>query len=134
MLTAREKGQTRALFIPCVRRGSQRTAIRVFVEEPESGSRLLGPACENEIFVFQGSVLGVPDTEKWKEVRSSGVSTGISYLSAVAFLAAARIERAVACGRPETVQVKMAKLPSDINVRIHEYAMRYITDNRRRWT
>jgi len=133
MLTAREKGQTPGPCSFLAFDGEVRgTAIRVFVEEPESGSRLLGPACENEIFVFQGSVLGVPDTEKWKEVRSSGVSTGISYLSAVAFLAAARIERAAACGRPETVQVKMAKLPSDINVRIHEYAMRYITDNKKK--
>jgi O-phosphoseryl-tRNA synthetase len=74
----------------------------------------------------------VPDTEKWREVRNQGVSTGISYLSAVAFLAASRIERAAACRKPETVQVKMAKLPSDINVRIYEYAMRYITDNKKK--
>jgi O-phosphoseryl-tRNA synthetase len=26
----------------------------------------------------------------------------------------------------------MAKLPSDINVRIREYAMRYITDNKKK--
>jgi O-phosphoseryl-tRNA synthetase len=107
-------------------------SVRVFVEEPESGSRLMGPACGNEIFVFCGSVLGVPDTEKWQEVRTTGVSTGITYLSAVASFAAARLERAAGCGRPETIQVKMAKLPSDINVRIREYAMRFITDNKKK--
>jgi O-phosphoseryl-tRNA synthetase len=106
--------------------------VTVFVEEPETGSRLLGPACGNEIYVYQGSILGVPDTEKWKEVREQGTSTGISYLSAVVALAAARIESGASCGSAVTVQVKMAKLPSDINIRIADYAMRSITDNNRK--
>jgi O-phosphoseryl-tRNA synthetase len=106
--------------------------VTVYVEEPETGSKLLGPACGNEIFVYQGSVLGVPDTEKWKEVREQGVATGITYLSAVAALAAARIESGAQCGEAVTVQAKMAKLPSDINIRIDEYAMRFITDNKKK--
>lgn len=106
--------------------------VRVFVEETETGTKLLGPAARNDIFVHNGSVLGVPDNEKWKEIRTNGVATGITYISAVAALAASRIEKASACGRPETVQVKMAKLPSDINVKIRDYAMRYITDNKKK--
>jgi O-phosphoseryl-tRNA synthetase len=131
--TAREKGQTPG---PCSFLAFEGeiagASLRVFVEESESGSRLLGPACGNEIFVFRGSVLGVPDSEKWLEVRTSGVNTGITYLSAVAALASSRIERAATCGNSATVQVKMAKLPSDINVRISDYAMRYITDNKKK--
>ena len=107
-------------------------AIKVAVEEPESNAKLCGPACANEIFVHEGSVLGVPDVEKWKQVRTEGVSTGISYLSAVAALAAARIEEAARCGKSTTVQVKMAKLPSDINLKIEEFAMRAITDNNKK--
>ncbi len=106
--------------------------VTVYVEEPETGSNLLGPACGNEIFVYQGSVLGVPDTEKWKEVREQGVATGITYLSAVAALAAARVESGAQCGEAVTVQAKMAKLPSDINIRIEEHAMRFITDNKKK--
>ncbi|NYT21974.1 MAG: O-phosphoserine--tRNA ligase, partial [Methanomicrobiales archaeon] len=106
--------------------------VTVFVEEPETGSNLLGPACGNEIVVYQGSVLGIPDNEKWKEVREKGVATGITYLSAVAALAAARIESGARCGEAITIQVKMAKLPSDINIRIDEYAMRFITDNNKK--
>jgi O-phosphoseryl-tRNA synthetase len=105
-----------------------RAAFRVFVEEPESNTKLLGPACFNEIFVHNGSVLGVPDTEKWAEVRKLGVSTGITYLDAAANLAAARIEEAASCGEEAVVQVKMVKLPGDINVKIGEAAMRFITD------
>jgi O-phosphoseryl-tRNA synthetase len=106
--------------------------VTVSVEEPESNTKLCGPACGNEVFVHQGAVLGVPDNEKWAQVRKEGVSTGITYLEAVASLAAARIEEAAACGKPVTVQVKMAKLPSDINLRIADHAMRFITDSKKK--
>ncbi|WP_321505297.1 O-phosphoserine--tRNA ligase [uncultured Methanoregula sp.] len=109
-----------------------RVKISVAVEESESNAKLCGPACANEIFVHDGSVLGVPDAEKWKQVRTEGIPTGISYLSAVSALAAARVEEAAHCGKSTTVQVKMAKLPSDINLKIEEYAMRFITDNKKK--
>jgi O-phosphoseryl-tRNA synthetase len=106
--------------------------VKVVVEETESTAKLCGPACANEIFVHEGSVLGVPDVEKWKLVRTEGVTTGLTYLSAVSALAAARIEEAARCGNGTTVQVKMAKLPSDINLKIDEYAMRFVTDNKKK--
>ena len=106
--------------------------VKVAIEETESNAKLCGPACINEIFVHDGSILGVPDAEKWKQVRTEGVSTGITYLSAVAALAAARIEEAARCGKSTVVQVKMAKLPSDINLKIDEFAMRAVTDNNKK--
>ncbi|MDO9035377.1 MAG: O-phosphoserine--tRNA ligase [Methanoregula sp.] len=106
--------------------------VKVVVEETESNAKLCGPACANEIFVHDGSILGVPDVEKWKQVRTDGVATGISYLSAVAALSAARIEEAARCGKSTTVQVKMGKLPSDINLKIEEFAMRAVTDNKKK--
>jgi O-phosphoseryl-tRNA synthetase len=112
-----------------VLRGSR---VKVAVEEPESNAKLCGPACTNEIFVHDGSILGVPDIEKWKQVRTEGISTGITYLSAVSALAAARIEEAARCGKSTLVQVKMAKLPSDINIKIDEFAMRAVTDKNKK--
>ena len=106
--------------------------VKVVIEEPESNAKLCGPACANEIFVHDGSILGVPDAEKWKQVRTEGISTGITYLSAVAALAAARIEEAARCKKSTVVQVKIAKLPSDINLKIDEFAMRAITDNNKK--
>ena len=106
--------------------------IHVFVEEPESNTKLCGPACFNEVFVHRGAILGVPDNEKWKDVRTEGSPTGIVYVDAVAALASARIEEAARCGEGITVQVKMARLPSDINLRIEEYAMRSITDQKKK--
>lgn len=63
-----------------------------------------------------------------KRSRTEGITTGITYLSAVASLAAARIEEAARCGKATHVQVKMAKLPSDINLKIDDFAMRAVTD------
>ena len=82
--------------------------------------------------MHEGSILGVPDADKWKDVRTQGVPTGISYLGAASAFAAAEIEQAARCGKGTLVQVKMAKHPSDINLRIEEYAMRAITDTKKK--
>ena len=108
------------------------THVKVTVEETEANAKLCGPACANEIFVHEGNILGVPDAEKWKDVRIKGAPTGISYLAAASAFAAAEIEQAARCGKGTLVQVKMAKHPSDINLKIEEYAMRAITDNKKK--
>ncbi|MDD1674224.1 MAG: O-phosphoserine--tRNA ligase [Methanomicrobiales archaeon] len=104
----------------------------VYVEEEESNTKLCGPACFNEVFVQNGAVLGVPDNEKWASVRREGSPTGISYVRAFAWLAAARIEQAALCGCPMKVQVKMARTPADINLAVADYAVRAITDAKKK--
>ena len=74
----------------------------------------------------------MPDAEKWKDIRTKGAPTGISYLAAASAFAAAEIEQAARCGKGTLVQVKMAKHPSDINLKIEGYAMRAITDNKKK--
>jgi O-phosphoseryl-tRNA synthetase len=108
------------------------TAIRVFVEEKEANTKLCGPACFNEIYVYQGSILGVPVTDKWAEVRKNGISTGITYLRAVSLLAAGRIEAQARCARGETIQVKMARTAPDINIAIADHALRSITGEKKK--
>lgn len=106
--------------------------VEICVEEPEENSSLLGPAALNEIFIRNGAVLGVPDNEKFKEVRENGVPTGISFVSAAANLAVSKIEEAARFGDETSVQIKMSKHPSDVNLKIDEYVMRYITDNKKK--
>ncbi|MEM3883231.1 MAG: hypothetical protein QXO23_07625, partial [Candidatus Methanomethyliaceae archaeon] len=86
------------------------------------------PAAFNEIVVYNANVLGVPEKgmEKVKvieEAREKGVRTKIRYVDAIAKAAAAKIERE---GEVE-LRVRMAKLLSDINLRLTEVGMRYIT-------
>lgn len=106
--------------------------VLVYVFEAEENSRLLGPAALNEIFVSEGKVLGIPDTSNFRKVREKGVNAGISYLDAVSGLAAARIEESAISGESGEVHFRMAKIPSDVNVAIEPWAMRYITDNNRK--
>ncbi|HJJ92679.1 MAG TPA: O-phosphoserine--tRNA ligase [Methanocorpusculum sp.] len=106
--------------------------VAISVVESEENSRLLGPAALNEVFVRDGAILGVPNNEQFKDVRTDGVSTGLSFLCAIANLAVARIEEAARFGDNTSVQVKMSKHPSDVNLKIEEYAMRYVTDNKKK--
>lgn len=106
--------------------------LKVIVEEKEENSRLCGPAARNEVFVQDSKILGVPDTKNYAKVRKNGVSAGIGYLEAVANLAAARIEEAALLGESAAVQVKVAKIPSDVNLKVEPWAMRYLTDNNKK--
>ncbi len=106
--------------------------VEISVDEPEENTSLLGPAALNEVYVRNGAVLGVPDTEKFADVKAEGSPAGISFLYSVANLALARIEEAARVGEGTSVQVKMSKHPSDVNLKIEEYVMRYITDNKKK--
>jgi len=105
--------------------------VPVRVVEPEEGTKLIGPAGFNEVYVYDGNVIGVPP-RGWKR-DEEGTSTGINYMDAFAALAASEIEQA-ARGRKRKVRIRVpiVKLLSDINLRIEELAQRYITDNKKR--
>ncbi len=110
--------------------------IRVEIFEPDENSKLLGPAALNTIMVYDGNILGVPPT-KFKglveEARERGISTRITYLRAIAALASSKIEEIVMTSNDSiTIRVKVAKLPSDINIKIDEIGRRYITSKNKK--
>ncbi len=103
-------------------------AVRVKVFEPDPNVKLVGPAAFNELVVYDGNILGIPEegmegVELIRNARSKGIRTGVRYLDAVAKMAAARVERD---GRME-VRTRMAKLPSDINIRVSDVGVRYVS-------
>lgn len=115
--------------------------VRVYVYETDVGTKLLGPAARNYIYVYNGSILGLPESylereaiaKKTKKAREKGVPVGFSYLDAVASLAAAKIEEATHLGRKSVnVRVKMAKHPSDVNVKVGDVARRFITSKKKK--
>ncbi|MEM2128104.1 MAG: O-phosphoserine--tRNA ligase [Candidatus Methanomethylicaceae archaeon] len=102
--------------------------VKVRVYEPDPGVRLVGPAAFNELVVYRANILGIPpqgmeNIELVKAARASGARTGIRYLDAVAKMAAARIERE---GNVD-IRVRMVKLLSDINLKVSEVGLRYIS-------
>ena len=129
--------------------------IEVKAVEREDNTNLLGPACTNEIYIYNGNILGIPQSfrdsskevdvsnisaleEAFKEGKSNdliyaavnnGIPTGISYLDSLSGLAAFKIEEAIASNQDAvTVRSTMAKAASDINLRIDDVAMRYINN------
>lgn len=115
--------------------GGRRVVVKLV--EPEEKTKLIGPAGFNTLYVFDGNLVGVPP-EGWKDddflqrVRREGVNTGITYMGALASLAARRIEEAAGEGRPVKVRVRNVKSPSDINVVVEEVAQRYLTSRQKK--
>ncbi|MCD6264299.1 O-phosphoserine--tRNA ligase [Candidatus Bathyarchaeota archaeon] len=110
--------------------------IRVEVWEEDPGVRLLGPAAFNEVWVLDGSIVGTPPDE---ELRRKGVSTGIRYVDAIAARAARLFEevlnRDISGEEPDTlesVEVRVAKLPSDVNLRIERPVRRFVSSKQKR--
>ncbi len=112
--------------------------VRVFIYESEAGARLLGAAARNQIYVYDGNILGIPsegmgDLELVNQAREKGIAAGISYLEGVASLAASRVEETTKTGRKSVnISVRIAKSPSDVNIKIGEVARRYVTSKRKK--
>ncbi|HML05704.1 MAG TPA: O-phosphoserine--tRNA ligase, partial [Methanobacterium sp.] len=106
--------------------------IVVKVEEPEKGTKLLGPAAWNKVYINQGDIIGVPiknvEDEKALEALENGISTGISYMDGIIADAAYKIEEMIVSGADEvTVRVPISRSLSDINLKLDDVALSYIT-------
>lgn len=106
--------------------------IEVKVLEPEKGTKLLGPAAWNKIYINKGDIIGVPikdvEDEKALEAQEKGIPIGISYMDGISAYAAYKIEEMVVSGKDEvTVRVPISRSISDINLRLDDVALSYIT-------
>lgn len=112
--------------------------VQVRVIETEEDTKLIGPAGFNEIYVYDGNIVGVPP-EGWEEykflkkARDNGINTGITYMDAFAALAASRIEESIRKGEKKVkVRVPIVKSLGDLNLKLGRSARRYITNNKKR--
>jgi O-phosphoseryl-tRNA synthetase len=107
--------------------------VKVSLVEVEEGTRLLGPAALNEVVVYDRSIYGVSGDKGSTNVIERGIPTGITYIQALANLAAQDIEEAAKENRKSVqTKVKGAKLPSDINLRISDVVVRFINSNNKK--
>lgn len=101
--------------------------VKVFVVEEEENTKLCGPAYVNEVVVYNGSIYGIPRTEKWRSYFEEGVVTGIRYIDSFAYLAARKIEEAAMTRESNVVvRVRVVENLSDINMCMHDNLRRYI--------
>jgi len=99
--------------------------LLVCIWETDPNVKLLGPAALNEIWVSDGSVLGMkPDSE------ISGIKTEKTYLTGIAALVAYRAEQLIETqAEREQIRIKIIKGPSDVNIKIDPVVRRFITSN-----
>ncbi len=97
---------------------------KVYVLEPEEGKKLLGPGGMNEIYVYQGNILGVkPEDKKYKEIIENGVKV-CSFLDAISNYFAYNTEK----GKKGILTVKYADTLPSINLKMDKSISRYMTD------
>jgi len=108
--------------------------IRVKVVEPEEGTRLLGPAAWNMIYISDGNIVGVPEKDVSDELSikavENGIPTGISYMDGVTAYASYKIEEMIVSGAPKiSLRTTLSKSLSDVNLKLDKVALNYITGN-----
>ncbi len=108
--------------------------IRVMIVEPEVNTRLLGPAAWNSVYIHEGNIIGVPEKnvedELSKNAVLNGIPTEISYMDGVIAHAAYKIEEMIVSGSNESqFRTTLAKSLSDVNLKLEDVAMNYITSN-----
>ncbi|MBM3309539.1 MAG: hypothetical protein FJY77_04725 [Candidatus Altiarchaeales archaeon] len=106
--------------------------IKVDVVEKEANTFLLGPAALNDVYVYDGSVYGLPkDTSKLKsdvsKVMKKGLKLDFGFIDSISNYFAAEVEKQVKAGQKEgLIQIKMAKTPGEVNISIDDTARRFI--------
>lgn len=107
--------------------------INVKVVEPEEGTKLLGPASWNNVYVYDGNIVGAPEEGKItdeiaKKAFEKGISLNISYMDGVASHAAYKIEEMVLSNNEEVkLRTTISRSISDINLTLDDVALNYIT-------
>ncbi|MBZ9571125.1 O-phosphoserine--tRNA ligase [Methanobrevibacter sp. TMH8] len=133
-------------------------AIVVKALEEENNTKLLGPASTNQIYIYDGNILGIPENientvkkveanpEKYDKNEiigeipedtkivytgvEKGIPTNIRYIDSLAAKTAYKIEEAVISGSDDLIlRNTIARSLSDVNLKLDDIAMKYINDD-----
>lgn len=105
--------------------------LKVWVTEPETDTKLCGPATFNEVVVFENNILGVPRNKKWKKAFENACAcTNIRFIDSFASLVAHTIEQELE--DKSTVRARIIKVPSEINIKLDPIANNYITSKKKK--
>jgi O-phosphoseryl-tRNA synthetase len=113
--------------------------IKITLFEKEEGKKLLGPSILNEIYVFDGNILGVPESydgvkEEYikllKDAKELGVPTNIKYIDSLCFKITSKIEEALITNTKELkIRIPIVRSLSDVNLKIDKLALKQIMGN-----
>jgi len=115
--------------------------VKIWVYNWDEGKPILSLASFNEIYVYEGNIIGVPKevgkgrlTNLAQLAREKGINTNLVYLETIINGFVTRVEKAVKEGENTIIDehFKMAKRPSDIHLFIPDFVNRYITDKNKK--
>lgn len=107
--------------------------IEVKVIEPEEGTKLLGPAAWNQIYIYDGNIVGISpkgdiSDQITLEALDKGIPINITYMDGIAAQAAYQIEELVVSGEERLkFRTTISRYISDINLVLDKIALNYIT-------
>jgi O-phosphoseryl-tRNA synthetase len=114
---------------PCEFIAYEDEKIVVKIIEPEENTKLMGPAFNNFIYVFDGGIYGLSEKslrdKMDEEIVKKGIKTNISYIRALAALAAYGVENN--SSKEIKIQVKNTKSWEDVNVNIPDTVVKFIS-------
>ncbi len=105
---------------PCRAIAYEDNMLKVELVEKEQGTRLLGPAALNKVYVLDGSILAGSEAK--------GTPAGITFVQAIANEIAYRIENE----RIASFKKKIVKSLSNINLKLSSDAMQFIKSNHKK--
>ncbi len=106
--------------------------IKIYIFEKEEDKNLLGPACFNKIFVYNGNIYGLPENSENDAVKN-GIDLGIRYIDGIAYRFARLLEKSILEGKEEVnFRVTIVRNLYDINLKLKEEALKYIMSNGKR--
>jgi len=101
--------------------------IKIYVSEPEEGKKLLGPGGLNEIYVYNGNILGVKsDDKKFEKIIKNGVYV-CSFLDSISNYFAYQIEN----GKKGRLTIRYADTLPSINLKLKNEILKYLLDNKK---
>lgn len=92
----------------------------------------MGPAIENQVYVYDGNIVGVPKkgvkSPLAEKAKKNGINTNISYMDSLAAKVSYKIEELVVSGGDYLkLRTAIARSLSDVNLKLDKVAMKYIT-------
>ncbi len=113
--------------------------INITLFEKEDGKKLLGPSILNEIYVYDGNIIGVPDSfegvkedyiKLLKDAKEHGISTNLKYIEALCFKITSKIEEALISNTKELkIRIPIVRSLSDVNLKIDKLSLKQIMGN-----
>jgi O-phosphoseryl-tRNA synthetase len=116
--------------------------VKIWVYNWDEGKPMISYACMNEIYVYKGSIFGLPPKELVKdskippgfnEIYDEGIKTGLRFIDLICSGFVSNFEERLKQNQMQYEErYKMVKRPSELNIEIPENIYNFITSKKKK--